>query len=424
MWKLEQIKAENFSAFKTLKYTLEQGHATLIFGNNMDNDSQKSNGSGKSALIEAIAVGLTGSTLRNIKTEEIINDNAEEATISLKLSNDFLLEDITIWRRLSRKDPQEIQISRMDYHKENGSIATPEKIVQSSVADYNKYILDLIGLTKDDIYSNFILCKHKYQSFLSSSDKEKKEIINRFSNGIMVDESIAALQEDMKPIEERLTKATSDADVATGKVSAIEEQIQEAIDQSAQKSENKARRIQEWKDSIAERREYIRAQYKAISDNNDFLDVLDKVYVILQKLESNKKLGVKDAYQKIVELFVQNNIEGFSNYEAKLADSEASLAKLENLSSERSKDCQRVQEQLQEANKKHAELKVEYDAFVEDYNTKLPEIEEKLKDLLKVAENLAKNTSEYEKKRDFFKKRIAEIENQLAGGYYLPEMSA
>ena len=49
MWKLRSIHAKNLCAFKELDYTLEQEHTTLVFGNNLDNDSQVSNGSGKSA---------------------------------------------------------------------------------------------------------------------------------------------------------------------------------------------------------------------------------------------------------------------------------------------------------------------------------------------------------------------------------------
>ena len=88
MWRLASIKAENLCAFRQLDYTLHQGVTTLIFGDNRDNDSQQSNGAGKSALLECIAVGITGSPLRKIRTEEIINDAAEECTVTLHLVND------------------------------------------------------------------------------------------------------------------------------------------------------------------------------------------------------------------------------------------------------------------------------------------------------------------------------------------------
>ena len=64
MWRLNRIKAENICAFNELDYMLCQGVTTLVFGDNRDNESQRSNGSGKSALLECIALGITGSPLR------------------------------------------------------------------------------------------------------------------------------------------------------------------------------------------------------------------------------------------------------------------------------------------------------------------------------------------------------------------------
>ena len=103
MWKLKSIEAENLCAFRSLAYTLQQGVTTLIFGNNKDNDSQQSNGAGKSALLECIAVGLTGSPLRKIRTEEIINDAAEQCRIILHLANDASNEELIIARSTPRK---------------------------------------------------------------------------------------------------------------------------------------------------------------------------------------------------------------------------------------------------------------------------------------------------------------------------------
>lgn len=40
MWKLRSIYAENLCAFRELDYTPLQGVTTLVFGNNLDNDSQ------------------------------------------------------------------------------------------------------------------------------------------------------------------------------------------------------------------------------------------------------------------------------------------------------------------------------------------------------------------------------------------------
>lgn len=100
MWKLKTIEAENLCAFRSLSYTLRQGVTTLIFGDNRDNDSQQSNGAGKSALLECIAVGITGSPLRKIRSEEIINDAAEECRVALHFINDSAAEELLVNRHI------------------------------------------------------------------------------------------------------------------------------------------------------------------------------------------------------------------------------------------------------------------------------------------------------------------------------------
>lgn len=102
MWKLTTIEAENLCAFRRLSYTLQQGVTTLIFGDNRDNDSQQSNGAGKSALLECIAIGITGSPLRKIRSEEIINDTADECRINLHLANDASNEELVVSRCIPR----------------------------------------------------------------------------------------------------------------------------------------------------------------------------------------------------------------------------------------------------------------------------------------------------------------------------------
>lgn len=138
MWKLNRITTQNLCAFKELDYTLTQGVTTLIFGDNRDNESQRSNGSGKSALLECIAIGITGSPLRKIKNEEIINDVADECYVSLEFANSSSNEVFTIERSLYRKGASGVRC----VIERDGKTVTTDEAVQHSVDAYNKYILE------------------------------------------------------------------------------------------------------------------------------------------------------------------------------------------------------------------------------------------------------------------------------------------
>lgn len=220
--------------------------------------------------------------------DEIINDAEDEATVSLLFQNNTTGQYLSIKRVISRKTAQIIKVS-IYYDEIDCNI---KHIEQAGVADYNKFILETLGLTKDDVFSNFILSKHKYSSFLSSSDREKKEIINRFSNGVMVDESIAALQEDMIPIQESLKQAELNVANHTGRVETLQEQINTAITESTERSQKKAERIANWNEAIAGKRAYIREQNVLINKSDELLEQYDKTDEVLQKLENSKRILV------------------------------------------------------------------------------------------------------------------------------------
>lgn len=416
MWTLIQVYAKNLCAFKLLDYKLLQKHTTLIFGNNMDNDSQGSNGSGKSAMLEAIAIGITGETLRKIKMDEIINDAENEAIVSLLLLNTATGQRLTIQRIISRKAAQVIKVFVCANETEDNEVC----IEQASVADYNKFILETLGLTKEDIFSNFILSKHKYLSFLSSSDREKKEIINRFSNGVIVDESIIALQEDMVPIQELLKQAELSVANHTGRVETLQEQINTAITESTERSQKKAERIANWNKAIADKRNHIREQNILINKANEILDQYDKTDKVLQKLENDKK-DAKECFEIISEHFASHTLPLPRNFAAISIKNQKELEVV-------AKEYAEVQKQLTQHDKKiviakdsYDKLLKQYEKFQEDFDKKSTKAEEKINMLLSSVNKLETDNSRLRTQRVQLEADIADLQKQLAGVIVCPK---
>ena len=414
MWKLNNIYAKNLCAFKELDYTLEQEHTTLVFGNNMDNDSQVSNGSGKSALIEAIAIGLTGETLRKIKMDEIINDAENEAIVKLELNNAELGKSLIVSRTISRKSPQVISVEFVD---KDGNA---ESIAQASVADYNKYVLEALGLSKDDVFSNFILSKHKYSSFLSSSDRDKKDLINRFSNGIMVDESIEALQHDMEPIAEELTQAELKVAGIKGGIDTLEEQIQNAINKSLENTSTKAQRIEEWTQSISNKRAYIREQKEQIMQLEQSLAKLDAVYNRISDLEGSDK-PFDDCYDNIVAMFAPTNLKQISDYRENIAKANKKLATLQQSLKDEEAEVKRHDKDCAKQKKAHDKLVKEFEKFSASYDGDLKEITAKIDKLLASVKALGNANDALNKQYRTISSRVATIKNVLSGVITCPK---
>ena len=416
MWKLKSIEAENLCAFRSLAYTLQQGVTTLIFGNNKDNDSQQSNGAGKSALLECIAVGLTGSPLRKIRTEEIINDAAEQCCITLHLANDASNEELIIARSIPRKGASTVACKLY----RGGELVTTDEAVQHSVDAYNKYILEKLGITREELLNNFILSKYRYEDFLSSSDKEKKEIINRFSNGILVDEAIARVEEDIEPRSSEQQKIDLELAGIDGRIEMLQEQIAKEVAAGEERGRNRETRIAELEEAIASKREYIRTHKETLNGIDATIAEVEKADKELQALESSDAsleecLKAIDAMMTLLPDARRTDW----NHTLKLKKEDLLLAQasLENLDA----SVNHAEAVLKEKYDAFEKFKVQYTDFVTQYGDKCEEYSTRLQEIDKTLRNLASRLEELRRKRRVISAGIDELSNKLAGSITCPK---
>lgn len=416
MWKLKSIEAENLCAFRSLAYTLQQGVTTLIFGNNKDNDSQQSNGAGKSALLECIAVGLTGSPLRKIRTEEIINDAAEQCRIILHLANDASNEELIIARSIPRKGASTVACKLY----RGGELVTTDEAVQHSVDAYNKYILEKLGITREELLNNFILSKYRYEDFLSSSDKEKKEIINRFSNGILVDEAIARVEEDIEPLSSEQQKIDLELAGIDGRIEMLQEQIAKEVAAGEERGRNRETRIAELEEAIATKREYIRTHKEALTGIDATIAEVDKADKELQALESSDT-SLEECLKAIdaVMTLLPDARRTDWNHTLKLKKEDLLLAQssLENLDA----SVNHAEAVLKEKYDAFEKFKVEYTDFVTKYGDKCEEYSTRLQEIDKTLRSLASRLEELRRKRRVISVGIDELSNKLAGSITCPK---
>ena len=416
MWKLKSIEAENLCAFRSLAYTLQQGVTTLIFGNNKDNDSQQSNGAGKSALLECIAVGLTGSPLRKIRTEEIINDAAEQCRITLHLANDASNEELIIARSIPRKGASTVACKLY----RGGELVTTDEAVQHSVDAYNKYILEKLGITREELLNNFILSKYRYEDFLSSSDKEKKEIINRFSNGILVDEAITRVEEDIEPLSSEQQKIDLELAGIDGRIEMLQEQISKEVAAGEERGRSRETRIAELEEAIASKRVYIRTHKETLTGIDATIAEVDKADKELQALESSDT-SLEECLKAIdaVMTLLPDARRTDWNHTLKLKKEDLLLAQssLENLDA----SVNHAEAILKEKYDAFEKFKVQYTDFVTQYGDKCEEYSTRLQEIDKTLRNLASRLEELRRKRRVISAGIDELSNKLAGSITCPK---
>lgn len=410
MWKLLSIHAKNLCAFRELHYKLFQGVTTLIFGNNMDNDSQKSNGSGKSALVEAVALGITGAPLRRIKNEEIINDMADQCMVTLHLQNDTSNEELYIERHLSRKGPAVVECSLF---RDGVSVNTGEA-VHPTVDAYNKYILNKLGITKDELYNNFILSRHKYQDFLSSSDKDKKEIINRFSNAILVDKAIEKLIEDKLPVESKLREAELTLAGIDGRIGLLTEQIKKEESLLEEKQQTKAEHIRGIHDSINEKRTSIRQKREEIELVCQAVSLLEIADKQVQELE-NSELPMEECLMKLKSMLTPHIEQALTSWDEVILQKKNEIKVQEENLNKWNEAIEKTETEIMQRQAAYTKLQNEFKGFCEKYPEKVQQYDLQLKELNIRIEQLTENSELLKKERRTILTAIENIKAKLTG---------
>lgn len=426
MWKIQHIECENFISFQKAELDIPQNVCTLIYGLNNDNVQQRNNGTGKSSIIEAIAFALTGEPLRMVdKVEEIINDSADTANVFMELTNDFDNTSFTIERTIHRKNPQVIECHKYD---ENDNEIEENKTSQPTVLDYNRYILEEIGLTKDDIYSNFILSNSKYKSFFDASDKAKKAMINRFSGADKVDESIEMLQKDRIPAEEALNKAKESKISVESKLEVINGQLADADNKKAEWAANKQERIDNITQQIATKREELRNEKELIVKANLRLDDIDKVGNYIEDELQDSDMSLADMYREITQLFEKNKLDAIKDYVAISKTSEQKILDLAKQKAELEKNVSPLKTSVNEAKLKVEDMQGQIEKLQTQTETddkeSLEDLEAVKKDIADAKNKIAEinqGISEVDKESGKVERRIQQLQNQIHGAIKCPK---
>lgn len=225
MYRPKSLKITNIISHRESTYIFRKGEAVIIIGDNLDNPMQRGNGSGKSAFIESLALAFTGTSIRDVRTKELITNDQDSGEVDLLLENTATNKDLRIWRKFySNTKSAECRIWIGE--GENSEIK------KSDINEYNKFIFEEIGLSKEDFFNFFLITSDNYNPFLKVSDTKKKEIINRFSGADNIDGVFPFIKTDIDALEADKTQLGKDqaswsakAEVYAGQLTEIENKL-------------------------------------------------------------------------------------------------------------------------------------------------------------------------------------------------------
>jgi len=166
--RLTELTIENFLSYGA-EQTISLGGLGLVgvFGDHVDSNVADSNGAGKSALLDALTWVLWGEVLKDLKSDQVVNNKVgKNCKVQLTLEDDAVTYQIVRTRLYEgEKKPNNLQVLINNQPSTLGSNSETQKLVNS-----------IIGLSFET-FIQCILLTDGSASFCDLKDDEKKEVL-------------------------------------------------------------------------------------------------------------------------------------------------------------------------------------------------------------------------------------------------------
>ena len=280
----KNIKLNNFMSFNNAFIDLDKSGFTLISGeNNCAEDNSKSNGSGKSSIIEALVWSLTGETLRGIK------DVKKRGTDKCSVTLTFLVDKDTY--EITRTLPSGLEIIKNGEDIGGKGIKASKEILEQELPEINLSLLSsivVLGQGLPNRFSNNTPAGRKeVLEKLFKADFMIEDIKNRISD------RIDTVKTEQRTLEDNILSSRTKLDVIRNSLSSNISSLESL--QSPEELHEKLASLQAEVYILNDEKNTIELQNKTVNEDNE------KINNQLTEL-SNKRMEVSNDTYLISEI--------------------------------------------------------------------------------------------------------------------------
>lgn len=160
---IKSVEAKDFLSWEHLKFDIEDG-VTLIQGYNYDDET--SEGSGKSAILNAISWCIYGKLPKETNIDDVIRTGQKSCMVQVELGYDFVVR--------TRK-PNDLCIMKYDGTGHN-------KIKGKDARETQKMIEDLFGLSFEAFCTSIYFAQNYDKKFITAAQEEKGKILSEIQD--------------------------------------------------------------------------------------------------------------------------------------------------------------------------------------------------------------------------------------------------
>ena len=427
MWNPVKIEFKNLFSHVDSSYEFKNNRCVVIFGDNRTDRSLENNGAGKTTLFEAICIALTNESLRNIKKDNFINREADSCFISFELHNPVLRKELIIQRTFFRGG-KSVNVKIFENGIQNTQV--------TSVSEANKRVLELIGISREDLLRYYIISQDNHYTFFTASDTEKKEIMNRITSADMINPVIEELNNRKTIKQDELRLLSLETDKLSGKRETLAEQRLELLEAG-----NNDEEIAELEERISETEDLLKKNKEEALVIDEEIAVVEKALseitipdVSNLKAERKKKRSELDSFES--ELRELNRVK--KNLKNELSDSiecpscghefiqsdlGLSVEDAERLLSDTNKEISKVTKKIEHAEAKIKTLSINIEK-AESIQERYDDFDDKLNRLKRKRSNKKNEEQDLQKKIKRYEEQIVALKDEKKDNLAIKKIEA
>ena len=379
----KHIKISNFLSIgrKPVEINFKPG-LNIITGKNYDK-ADRANGVGKSTIADAVHFALYGSTIRDLKKENIVNDQAPESLCEVELELDYQQdEQVNKCKIVRTLNPTKC------FFFVNG-----EDITRSGVPQTTELIIDTIKTSSEVFQNSVIMTINNTIPFMAQKKVEKRKFIEGILGLEVFGNMLLLARSDFNDVKRNI-------DIECTKNEEVNRSLLDAVKQKENYEANKNKRI----DTLKVRQNN---NVQELTVLNEKLGKIDSVDIAAQaKVEAD--LNVLKTAEKAYEKKVAAINKLITEAEAHIKFNTDRIKKLKKVDS----NCPHCGKDLAEAaNSQYEKDKADCEKEIWDYTEVARREEPRLELAQKGLDELEKSIPEMERKLNNFALRKKEIEN-------------
>jgi DNA repair exonuclease SbcCD ATPase subunit len=223
----KRLKATNFLSIgkKPVEITFRPG-LNIITGRNFDK-ADRANGVGKSTIADAMHFALYGSTIRELKKENIVNDQAPDSLCEVELEFTCIQGDASNTYKIIRTlNPTKCYLFMND-----------QEITRSGVPQTTEYIIDIIKTSPEVFQNSVVMTINNTVPFMAQKKVEKRKFIEGILGLEVFGNMLLFVRHDYNENKRNL-------EVETTKFEEINRSLQENVKQKELYDVNKEKRLE------------------------------------------------------------------------------------------------------------------------------------------------------------------------------------